>query len=586
MAIRPTLCPPPAPVRHVLREPGPTVFETDADGWIGERGAHGLFVYQTRVLSRYRWLVDGAVPRTVALSNVEQHSSLGYYICPPGTAVAGDAVGAEAVDIERAHRRAARLALRRRRRARGRRRNQLQRLAGVASIDARGRRRLRGPRGVVRRVRAVHGKLDRRWNAAAEGDRWTLASSTERSTPRSPGQPGVARIDRRSALEIHRAGSPPRWSDGRIDFTIALEPLASWHACIDLVARVEERVLAPAHGCRSFAGDRLSARSRARVVSPRLDRARERGLERSERDRRTVDRHREAGSRIAAAHRSGPLGEGWTMAAGLPMYVALFGRDTLTASWQAALAGPEMMIGSLHALADCQGKEDNAWRDEEPGRMLHEAHTDPQAALGFNPRGRYYGAITTSAFFPVVLSELWHWTGDRALIEPLVRAGARFARVARSLHHVRRRRLSLLPDALARTATQPGLEGLRRGDRRRRRRWSALRSRPARSRASSTPPSCSSPRCLWWLDCRTRPRRCFTRRPSSSSGSTRRSGWTRNASGHGSRRARQPDPLHRLERGPLPGHRNRRRRAGARRRRPVDGRRTSGAAGACARSPP
>ncbi len=110
----------------------------------------------------------------------------------------------------------------------------------------------------------------------------------------------------------------------------------------------------------------------------------------------------------------------WVMAAGLPIYIALFGRDTLTAAWQAAVASPALMRGVLQELPRWQGRVENDWRDEQPGRMLHEAHTGPLAALCYNPRARYYGAATTSGFYPVVLSELWHWTGDRALVEPLI----------------------------------------------------------------------------------------------------------------------------------------------------------------------
>jgi glycogen debranching enzyme len=116
----------------------------------------------------------------------------------------------------------------------------------------------------------------------------------------------------------------------------------------------------------------------------------------------------------------------WTMAAGLPIYVALFGRDTLTASWQSALLGPEMMRGTLEELPRWQGRKTDAWRDEQPGRMLHEAHTGPLEMLGENPRARYYGSVTTSGFYPFVVSELWHWTGDRnrvaALVEPALEA--------------------------------------------------------------------------------------------------------------------------------------------------------------------
>jgi glycogen debranching enzyme len=57
--------------------------------------------------------------------------------------------------------------------------------------------------------------------------------------------------------------------------------------------------------------------------------------------------------------------------------------------------------------------------------MLHEAHTGPLACLNINPWARYYGSITTSGFYPVVLSELWHWTGEEAAVRPFVDAALR-----------------------------------------------------------------------------------------------------------------------------------------------------------------
>jgi glycogen debranching enzyme len=114
------------------------------------------------------------------------------------------------------------------------------------------------------------------------------------------------------------------------------------------------------------------------------------------------------------------MSNAWVMAAGLPTYLALFGRDTLTAAWEAGMLGSEMMHGTLAELALWQGTEVNDWRDEQPGRMLHEAQNNPLAVLNFKPQGRYYGSITTSAFYPVVVSEFWHWTGNKALIQPFV----------------------------------------------------------------------------------------------------------------------------------------------------------------------
>lgn len=84
------------------------------------------------------------------------------------------------------------------------------------------------------------------------------------------------------------------------------------------------------------------------------------------------------------------------------------------------MVSTQMIQGTLPILASLQGTTVNDWRDEQPGRMLHEAHTGPLAALGFNPRSRYYGAATTSGFYPVVVSELWHWTGDKELVTPLI----------------------------------------------------------------------------------------------------------------------------------------------------------------------
>ena len=79
-----------------------------------------------------------------------------------------------------------------------------------------------------------------------------------------------------------------------------------------------------------------------------------------------------------------------------------------------------MMRGTLKELPKWQGKVVNGWRDEQPGRMLQEAHTGPLATLCFNPRSRYHGAATTSSFYPVVVLELWHWSCDKELVRPFM----------------------------------------------------------------------------------------------------------------------------------------------------------------------
>src|ERR1051325_7824559 len=71
--------------RTIYCSQGRAVFATDLDGYITGDSRHGLFVGETRMLSRYRHLVEGKAPQMVVVSNVEQHSCLGYYIfLPPG----------------------------------------------------------------------------------------------------------------------------------------------------------------------------------------------------------------------------------------------------------------------------------------------------------------------------------------------------------------------------------------------------------------------------------------------------------------------------------------------------------------------
>ena len=111
---------------------------------------------------------------------------------------------------------------------------------------------------------------------------------------------------------------------------------------------------------------------------------------------------------------------GWLAAAGVPMFVALFGRDALNTATLAAALGPELLRGTLAELARWQGREDNPWRDEQPGRILHEAHPGPLKQLNFNPKARYYGSLTASSLFPLAVGELWQWSGDRDAVAPLL----------------------------------------------------------------------------------------------------------------------------------------------------------------------
>ncbi len=109
-------------------------------------------------------------------------------------------------------------------------------------------------------------------------------------------------------------------------------------------------------------------------------------------------------------------GGAWVLNAGMPAFTGYFGRDTLTAGWQSLLAGTSALRGAIDVAASSQASEDDPWRDAEPGKMLHELRRGPLSMLGISPRDAYYGSQTTPSMFVLGLSELWHWTGDDAVL--------------------------------------------------------------------------------------------------------------------------------------------------------------------------
>lgn len=399
---------------------GRVVLATDLDGLIREYPRHGLFAYETRVLSRYRYLVNGREPKRVVVSNVEQHSWLGYYITsPPGMhwkkdTGSGEMEAQSEETIEQKVSRTVGLGV-----------HEDIEFTNFTLVPAHFVFEIELDADFADQAetyeRKQHGRLRRSWRALSA--RRAELTYDYRATHRysHQGNSGVARIHRGLIVRIEDADSTPRFRDSRLRFEITLKPGKSWHTCIKLVPVYENKLLLPLYQCRQFFGTRND-----------LDRKRHIFLNESThfetRTQPTLSGTVEA-ALFQAKHdladlRLPDLDHGdraWVMAAGLPIYIALFGRDTLTASWQAAVASSHLMQGTLQELPKWQGHVENDWRDEQPGRMLHEAHTGPLASLCFNPRTRYYGAATTSSFYPVVLSELWHWTGDKNLVQPLLK---------------------------------------------------------------------------------------------------------------------------------------------------------------------
>jgi glycogen debranching enzyme len=107
------------------------------------------------------------------------------------------------------------------------------------------------------------------------------------------------------------------------------------------------------------------------------------------------------------------LGEHYVLpAAGLPWFMTLFGRDTLITSLQTLWIGPGLARGALHLLGALQGTRVDDFRDEEPGRILHEVRSGELTLLGDKPHSPYYGTSDATPLWLILLSEHWRLAGD------------------------------------------------------------------------------------------------------------------------------------------------------------------------------
>lgn len=102
-------------------------------------------------------------------------------------------------------------------------------------------------------------------------------------------------------------------------------------------------------------------------------------------------------------------------AAGVPWYVALFGRDSIIAALQTVAFDPGIAATTLRVLAQYQGQKEDAWRDEEPGKILHELRVGEKAHLNEVPQTPYYGTVDATPLFIVLADEYMQWTNDESL---------------------------------------------------------------------------------------------------------------------------------------------------------------------------
>jgi glycogen debranching enzyme len=126
---------------------------------------------------------------------------------------------------------------------------------------------------------------------------------------------------------------------------------------------------------------------------------------------------------LAALRFSPPVvaGDKSLPAAGLPWFMTMFGRDSIFTSLQALPFTPELAATTLQALGNWQGTRVDDFRDEDPGRILHEMRYGELTAFEERPHSPYYGCADATALYVVLLDEYERWTGDRKLVRDLER---------------------------------------------------------------------------------------------------------------------------------------------------------------------
>ena len=111
------------------------------------------------------------------------------------------------------------------------------------------------------------------------------------------------------------------------------------------------------------------------------------------------------------------------VAAGAPWFMALFGRDSLLTGWMMLPFAPRLTIGTLRTLARLQGTRLDARSEEQPGRILHEVRLGADLSLVLGGASVYYGSIDSTPLFVMLVGRALRWgipAGDLAEFRPAV----------------------------------------------------------------------------------------------------------------------------------------------------------------------
>ncbi len=234
---------------------------------------------------------------------------------------------------------------------------------------------------------------------------WSEVRQTLRNTYRN------ADFHRSVAISVGDSGSRAVYANGRLSFEVKLPPGGLWHCCLLYEFTDGEKRFQAPRGCTTESEHSPPARAhrdwRQTVLKIRTS---------NEEFYRT---YQQAIDDMAALRlpMNGTDHMVFLPAAGLPWFMAPFGRDSLIVSLQNITIYPEFARGALNVLGRWQATERDDKRDAEPGKIMHEMRYGELAHFKLIPHTPYYGTADATPLYLITLHAAWQATGDRSLLE-------------------------------------------------------------------------------------------------------------------------------------------------------------------------
>lgn len=377
---------------HLILHRGPALLIADLAGLITD-GVEGFYYRQTRFLSKFRLTVDGAEPTSVSANPVASDAAIAYHLA---ASPAGDKAGPEPerpgsggeivrhgieIQVNRA-------------------------VGGWLVHEVAVTNHALAPAETILRWDFAADFAD--YGEACEGKRQQEAPVARQWRPGDGGGELAFRY-RHPKLDhaaIVRLSGPGEFAerDGAVEWRVTLPPQSPVRLRIDAMP--------------VFCGEavpKLPPDDLAECGRPKFAAANP--VVQAAWDRAVADL-------ASLALLDGDGDERRTPAAGIPKYMALFGRDTLVTGFQAGLVDPAMLAGTLRLVSKYNATDYDDRYDAEPGRVIHQRQQSPLSLLGKNPFRHYYGDYSAPGWF--LIDAAWHLalTGDteqfRALRDKLV----------------------------------------------------------------------------------------------------------------------------------------------------------------------